>query len=131
MENRSMSAGLEDPESYALALSIAAGMYASHIGNLAFFATCPESEPLPDKEAFDRSMREGVHEGSRRLRDLLGLPSLAASLARVNREPEAFRVRLESSRRDALALTTILVHGDSWGRHVNAWGFGPDRMIAE
>src|SRR5262249_19886199 len=26
---------------------------------------------------------------------------------------------------------TILVQGDGWGRHVNTWGFGPDRMIAD
>jgi hypothetical protein len=126
-----MSAGFKDPAIYAQDLSFAAGRYASHIGNLAFFATCPASGPLRDKGALERSMREGVHDGSRRLSDLLRSPSLGACLARVGREPREFRIRLEASRRDALELTTILVHDERWGRHVDSWGFAPDRLIAE
>src|SRR5262245_12264926 len=117
-----MSVLYKDPEFYALALCFAAAQYASHIGNLAFFAACPVSKPLSDKEAFERSMREGIHEGFRCLSDLLKSPSLGPCLARVDRKPRDVRFCLETSRRDALELTSILVHGDGWGRHVNSWG---------
>ena len=125
-----MSAHSIDLASYALDLSMAAGAYGSHLANLAFFATCPEPEPLHETETFERKMRR-THRHHLHLQERVESPFLKACLERVGCRPEQFRIGLKSSNRDALQLITILTIGGARGRRVSSREHGTDRVIAD
>lgn len=110
-------------------LASAALNYGRALGNTAFYATCFATGARPAE--FETEHRAWVHETHAALHRLTQRPGWDEHLRRAGRDPGEFRVRLESSCRDALRLVTVLTHGDGWGRHVRDWGFGGDRVAAE
>ena len=112
----------------ASSLCLTAGAYGSTLSDIAFYASCPESGPLP--EGFEAAQRSRVQRDHNTLRDVSRRIALDACLRRVERDLRNFLPRLESSREDALKLVTVLTRGGKWGRCDEDWSSRTDRETA-